>query len=97
MSHEKKLPVTYDNRYRHKLNMLNPGTEMIKWIGALVLIGLALLLLRLNLVAYFIFGLAGLLVVALVVLLVVEAHQDRVLNELALQEDSDRNGLEHRE
>ena len=97
MSHVKKLPVTYDNRYRHKLNMLNPGTEMIKWIGALVLIGLALLLLRLNLVAYFIFGLAGLLVVALVVLLVVEAHQDRVLNELALQEDSDRNGLEHRE
>ena len=97
MSHEKKLPVTYDNRYRHKLNMLNPGTEMIKWIGALVLIGLALLLLRLNLVAYFIFGLAGLLVVALVVLLVVESHQDRVLNELALQEDSDRNGLEHRE
>ena len=36
--------------------------------------------------AYFIFSLAGLLVVALVVLLVVEAHQDRVLNELAVQE-----------
>jgi len=97
VSHEKKLPVTYDNRYRHKLNMLNPGTEMIKWIGALVLVGLVLLLLRLNLVSYFIFGLAGLLVVALVVFLMVEAHQDRVLNELALQEDSDRNGLEHRE
>ena len=70
---------------------------MIKWIGTLVLVGLVLLLLRLNLVSYFIFGLAGLPVVALVVFLMVEAHQDRVLNELALQEDSDRNGLEHRE
>ena len=40
---------------------------MIKWIGTLVLVGLVLLLLRLNLVSYFIFGLAGLLVVALVV------------------------------
>ena len=37
------------------------------------------------------------LILALVVFLMVEAHQDRVLNELALQEDSDRNGLEHRE
>ena len=97
MKHEERTPVTYDTRYRHKLNMLNPGTEMIKWIGAMVLIGLVLLLLRRYLVAYFIFGLAGLLVVALVVLLVVEAHQDRVLNKLALQEESDRNGLEHRE
>ena len=97
MRHGERTPVTYDTRYRHKLNMLNPGTEMIKWTGALVLVGLVLFLLRLNLVSYFIFGLAGLLVVALVILLVVEAHQDRVLNDLALQEDSDRNGLEHRE
>ena len=97
MRHGERTPVTYDTRYRHKLNMLNPGTEMIKWIGALVLIGLVLLLLQLNMVAYFVFGLAGLLVVALLVLLVVEAHQDRVLNKLALQEESDRNGLEHRE
>ena len=97
MSRNKKPPVTYDNRYRRKLNMLNPGIEMLKWIGALVVVGLVLRLLRLDLVAYFIFGLAGLLVVALVVLLVVEAHQDRVLNDLALQEESDRNGLKHGE
>ena len=97
MRRGERTSVTYDTRYRHKLNMLNPGTEMIKWIGTLVLIGLVLFLLRLNLIAYFIFGLAGLLVVALVVLLVVEAHQDRVLNDLALQEESDRNGLKHGE
>ena len=86
MRHGEREPVTYDNRYRHKLNTLEPGTEMLKWIGVLALVGLVLLLLRLNLVSYFIFSLAGLLVVALVVLLVVEAHQDRVLNELAVQE-----------
>ena len=97
MSHEKKLLVTYDTQYRHKLNMLEPGTEMLKWVGILLLIGVVLFLLQLKLVAYFIFGLAGLLVVALIILLVIEAHQDRVLNELALQEDSDRNGMGHRE
>ena len=97
MRQGERTPATYDTRYKHKLNMLNPGIEMLKWIGALVLVGLVLRLLRLDLVAYFIFGLAGLLVVALVVLLVVEAHQDRVLNDLALQEESDRNGLKHGE
>ena len=83
MRHENRSPVTYDNRYRHKLNMLNPGTEMIKWIGTLVLVGLVLLLLRVKLVSYFVFGLVGLLVVSLVVFLLVEAHQDRGVSGLA--------------
>ena len=97
MKHEKISPVTYDSRYRHKLNMLQPGTEMLRWIGVLLLVGLVLLPLRLNIVAYFMFSLAGLLLAALLVLLAVEAHQDKVLNELALQEENDRNELKHGE
>ena len=35
-------PVTYDTRYRYKLDMLEPGTIMLKWVGIFLLIGLAL-------------------------------------------------------
>ena len=39
-----KTPVTYETRYKHKLNMLEPGTAMLKWSGILLLVGLVLLL-----------------------------------------------------
>ena len=34
--------MTYDTRYRYKLDMLEPGTIMLKWVGIFLLIGLAL-------------------------------------------------------
>ena len=83
--------MTHDNRYRHKLNMLNPQMKLIKWIGILLLVGLILLLLKLNTAAYIVFGLAVLLDVALVILVAVKARRNRALNELALQEKTDRN------
>lgn len=39
---KEKPPVTYDMRYRYKLDMLEPGTIMLKWVGIFLLIGLAL-------------------------------------------------------
>ena len=39
---KEKPPVTYDTRYRYKLDMLEPGTIMLKWVGIFLLIGLAL-------------------------------------------------------
>ena len=42
---KEKPPVTYDTRYRYKLDMLEPGTIMLKWVGIFLLIGLALELL----------------------------------------------------
>lgn len=39
---KEKPPVTYDTRYRYKLDMLDPGTIMLKWVGIFLLIGLAL-------------------------------------------------------
>ena len=47
-----KSPVTYETRYKHKLNMLEPGGAMLKWVGILLLAGLALLPLRLTLASY---------------------------------------------
>ena len=81
-----KPPVTYEARYKHKLNMLEPGTVMLKWIGILLLGGFVLRLLRLKLVSYIVWGLAGMLFLLLLVMLAIEAHQDSVLNEIAAQE-----------
>ena len=35
-----KKPVMYENRYKHKLNMLEPGTAILKWTGVFLSIGL---------------------------------------------------------
>ena len=79
--------VTYENRYKYKLNMLEPGTAILKWTGVFLSIGLVLLFLRLSIPAYIMLGMAGALVVVLTVLLIIEAHQDRVLNEIAAREN----------
>ena len=83
---EAKPPETYETRYKHKLNMLEPGTVMLKWMGILLLVGLVLWLLRLKLVSYIVLGLAGAIFLLLLILLAIEAHQDSVLNEIAAQE-----------
>ena len=56
---KEKPPVTYDTRYRYKLDMLEPGTIMLKWVGIFLLIGLALELLRWKLAAAIAFGFRG--------------------------------------
>ncbi len=84
MANKKK---EYDQRYGHKLNMLEPGTAMLKWIGILLPVGLILRLLQLNAAAYILFGLSGIIFVVLVILLMTELHQDKVLNEIALREE----------
>ena len=81
-----KPPVTYEPRYEHKLNMLEPGTAMLKWSGILLLVGLVLRLFRLELVSYIVWGLAGAIFLLLLILLAIEVRQDSVLNEIAAQE-----------
>ena len=56
---KEKPPVTYDTRYRYKLDMLEPGTIMLKWVGIFLLIGLALELLHWKLAAAIAFGFSG--------------------------------------
>lgn len=80
-----KPPVTYEKRCKHKLNMLEPGTVMLKLIGILLPVGLVLRLFRLMLASYIVFGVAGTFFF-LLLLLAIEAHQDSVLNEIAAQE-----------
>ena len=86
---KEKPPMTYDTRYRYKLDMLEPGTIMLKWVGIFLLIVLALELLCWKLAAAIAFGFSGALFLLLLILLAIEAHQDRVLNEIAAQEHRD--------
>ena len=81
-----KQSVNYETRYKHKLNMLEPGMVMLRWIGIFLLVGLALRLPGLKLVSYIAFGIAGAIFLLLLILLAVEAHQDSVLYEIATQE-----------
>ncbi len=84
-----KPPATYETRYKHKLNMLEPGTVLLKWCGILLAVGLILRLFRLKAIAYLVCGLAGGIFLLLWILLVIEAHQDGVLNEIAARENKE--------
>ena len=78
-----KQHTAYETRFKHKLNMLEPGTAMCRVICALVALGIAFLLMPIKIIA---FGLAGLTLLVLLLLLIIEAHQDKVLNEIAAQQ-----------
>ena len=59
-------------------------------MGLLLLAGAVLRLLGLTVPAYRVWGLAGAVFGVLAVLLIIESHQDRVLNELAAEENRER-------
>lgn len=73
-------------KYRHKLNMLEPGCNMLKAIGAMALIGFFFCKLKMLLPSYLFIGIAVLIGVVLLILLIIESHQDKVLNQQAVQE-----------
>lgn len=63
---------------------------MLKWIGLLGVIGLVLFLFHLKTAAYCVLGLSCTLFLLLLILLAIEAHQDRILYELSMKEDLER-------
>lgn len=77
--------------YKHKLNMLEPGSIMLKWIGILILIGLLLYIFKFKIVAYGAWILSGIIFVVLLILLTIEGHQDKVMNEIGIREN-EKNG-----
>jgi membrane-bound ClpP family serine protease len=81
-----------EKRFKHKLNMLEPGTKMLKWIGILILIGILLFVFQLRKAAFCIWAIAGIVFVILLILLAIEAYQDNVLNESAIEENK-KNGV----
>lgn len=84
-----KRRTSYDARYRHKLNMLEPGALMLKIAGVLALIGVIAHGLKMRLIAVILLSAAGLIAAALLILVRVELHQDRILNEIAQRENEE--------
>lgn len=66
--------------------MLEPGSKMLKIIGILVVLGFGFYQLKLPLLCKICYSFATLLGIVLWILLVIESHQDKVLNEQAIQE-----------
>ena len=80
-----------EKRFKHKLNMLEPGTKMLKCIGILILIGLLLYVFKFRIAAYCVWAVSGIILVILLILLAVETHQDNVMNEIGIEENK-KNG-----
>ena len=80
-----------EKRYKHKLNMLEPGIRMIKCIGILIFIGLLFYVFQFRIVAFCLCAASGIVFAILLILLAIESHQDNVMNEIAIKENK-KNG-----
>lgn len=80
--------MCYDNHYKYKLNMLEPGFIMMKIIGVLFVIGILFGVAGWHWLSIITLFLAGAVFAALLILVVIEAHQDKVLNDIAEKNNS---------
>lgn len=76
-----------EKKYKHKLNMLGPGSIMSKIITVLFAAAVVLYFTGNRLWAYITGGISVILLFILLVLLAVEQHQDRVLTKQQLEEN----------
>ena len=83
--------MSEEKRFKHKLNMLEPGTRMLKCIGILILIGLLLYVFKFRIAAFCLWAVSGIIFVVLLILLAVETYQDNVLNKIGIEENK-KNG-----
>ena len=74
---------------RHILNMLGPGTVLLKIIGALILAGALARWLNAAVVSVILWAAAGLLFAVLILLLAVEQRQDKRMYLEAKKENRD--------
>lgn len=92
----KRKSNSYDKRYKYKLNMLEPGLIMIKLVGVLFILGILFKALDLCLLSLITLFLAGAIFIVLLILAAIEAHQDKILNEIAMRENDElerKNGI----
>lgn len=86
----KSKKITYENRYKYKLNMLEPGQIMMKIVGVLLLLGITFRLVRLQAISVAALILAGLVFAVMLILVAIELHQDKVLNDIAMRENKEK-------
>lgn len=73
-------------KYKYKLNMLEPGSKMLGAIGICLAVSFVFYICKVTFFCRFFFGLAMLIGFVLWVLLMIESHQDRVLNEQIIEQ-----------
>lgn len=71
-----------EKHFKYKLNMLEPGIIMIKIIAALAAMGLFFWAIEWNKVCIATLAAAGLVLLVLLFLIVLEAYQDNVLDQI---------------
>lgn len=76
-----------EKKFKHKLNMLGPGSIMSKIITVLFAAAVVLYFTGNRLWAYITGGVSVILLFILLVLLAVEQHQDRILTKQQLEEN----------
>lgn len=81
--------MCYDNRYKYKLNMLEPGLIMTKITGILFVTGILFWAAGWHWLSSITLFLAGIVFAVLFILLAIEAHQDKVLNDIAMRENNE--------
>lgn len=81
--------MSYDNRYKYKLNMLEPGLIMMKIIGALFVSGIVCWAAKWHWLSVIFLFLSGIIFTVLLILVAIEAHQDNVLNDIAMRENNE--------
>lgn len=74
-------------KYKHKLNMLEPGMKIVESIGILLVAGILLFVFGLKIISYVCFGISALAALMLVSLLIIEHHQDEVMFREAQKAD----------
>ena len=87
--------------YKHKLNMLEPGIKMLAAIGISIGIGILFRVIRAVILGNVLFGiftvilsnvffgLAAVIGLTLFILLMIEHHQDKIMNNDAIKENKD--------
>lgn len=73
-------------KYKHKLNMLEPGLKMVKAIGVLAMLSLVCYFLKAIRISYLFGALTVILAIILWILIIIEQHQDNVMNRQAIEE-----------
>lgn len=73
-------------KYKHKLNMLEPGLKMVKAIGCLAMLSLVCYFLKAVRMSYLFGALAVFLAIILWILIIIEQHQDNVMNRQVIEE-----------
>lgn len=87
MKRPAKESPCYETRYRYKLNMLWPGGKMMMATGVLAMLGGMMYLIHWHTLAYVAFTAAAVIFAVLLILVAIELHQDRILNEIAMGEN----------